>query len=180
MDQLTMFLDNPPGPGDDVPNFERAFARRPEVYAAWVALNTTIKAGMDPRRYELVSIAVARALTSSYCALAHATAALDRGLATADELLDPSALPEAERDVVAFATRIARDATSITAADVDRLRAHGLGEQDVTDVIVAATARCFFAKALDAAGAQADAKYAALEPAELRAALTVGRPIAAA
>jgi AhpD family alkylhydroperoxidase len=172
-----MFLNNPPG---DVPNFERAFARRPEVYAAWVGLNTTIKAGMDPRRYELVSIAAARALTSSYCALAHASAALDKGLLSADEIGDPSSLPEADRAVVAFAQQIARDATAITAADVDRLRAHGLSEQDVTDVIAAATARCFFAKALDAAGAQADAKYAALEPAALREALTVGRPIASA
>src|ERR1041384_3855305 len=101
-----MFLDNPPS---DVPNYERAFAQRPEVYAAWVALNTTIKAGMDARRYELVSIAVARALTSSYCALAHASAALEKGLLSAQELADPSSLPEVERDVVAFAEQIARD-----------------------------------------------------------------------
>lgn len=172
-----MFLNNPPS---DVPNFERAFAQRPEVYAAWVGLNTTIKAGMDPRRYELVSIAVARALTSSYCALAHASAALSRDLATPEELLDPSSLPEAEQAIVAFAERIAGDATAIAAEHVEALRAHGLGEQEITDVIVAATARCFFAKTLDAAGAQADAKYAALEPAALREALTVGRPIAGA
>lgn len=174
-----MFLNNPPADADaDVPNFERAFAQRPEVYAAWVALNTTIKAGMDPRRYELVSIAVARALTSSYCALAHATVALGRELATPDELLDPSTLPPADQAVIAFVTRIAGDATAITASDVSTLRDHGLGEQAITDVIVAATARCFFAKTLDATGAQPDAKYAALEPPALRDALTVGRPIA--
>lgn len=172
-----MFLNNPPS---DAPNYERAFAQRPEVYTCWVALNTTIKAGMDPRRYELVSIAVARALTSSYCALAHASAALSRELVTASEIADPSSLPDADRAVVAFAEQVARDATSITADDVEALRAHGLGEQDITDVIVAATARCFFAKTLDAAGAQADARLAALEPAALREALTVGRPIDAA
>lgn len=172
-----MFLNNPPS---DAPNYERAFAQRPEVYATWVALNTTIKAGMDARRYELVSVATARALTSSYCALAHASVALDRSLATADELLDPTTLPPADQAIVAFAEQVARDATSITAASLDTLRAHGLTEQDITDVILATTARCFFAKTLDATGAQADARYAALEPAALRESLTVGRSIAAA
>jgi AhpD family alkylhydroperoxidase len=172
-----MFLDNPPS---DAPNYERAFAQRPEAYAAWVGLNTTIKAGMDARRYELVSIATARVLRSSYCALAHASVALDRSLATTDELLDLTSLPSADQAIVAFAEQIARDATSIDAAAVEALRGHGLSEQDITDVILATTARCFFAKTLDAAGAQADARYAALEPAALRESLTVGRPIAAA
>ena len=52
-------------------NFERAFAERPEVLAAWVQLNTAIKAGMDLRRYELATLAAARRLRSSYCCLAH-------------------------------------------------------------------------------------------------------------
>jgi hypothetical protein len=42
-----------------------------------------------------------------------------------------------------------------------------------------AAARCFFSKAVDGVGAQADAVYAELE-APLREALTVGRPIAEA
>jgi hypothetical protein len=43
--------------------------------------------------------------------------------------------------------------------------------------VTAAAARCFFSKALDALGVQADAAYWELD-AELREALTVGRPIA--
>ena len=49
-------------------NYERAFELRPEVYAAWVQLNSAIKAGMDLRRYELATLAAARPLRSSYCA----------------------------------------------------------------------------------------------------------------
>ena len=45
------------------------------------------------------------------------------------------------------------------------------------DVVLAASARCFFSKTLDALGVRADAKYAALDPA-LREQLVVGRPIA--
>jgi alkylhydroperoxidase family enzyme len=119
-------------------------------------------------------------LRSTYCAVAHASRALAGDLATVEELADPSALPPADQAVVAFAAQVARDATAIAQADVDALRAHGLTDQEVFDVVAAATARCFFAKTLDAVGAQADAKLAALEPATLRDALTVGRPFASA
>jgi hypothetical protein len=45
------------------------------------------------------------------------------------------------------------------------------------DVVLAAAARCFFAKTTDALGVRPDASYSALEP-ELREVPVVGRPIA--
>ena len=44
------------------------------------------------------------------------------------------------------------------------------------DVVLAAAARCFFSKTLDALGVQPDAEFGQLDPA-FREALTVGRPI---
>ena len=58
-------------------NMERAFAERPEILAAWVQLNSAIKARMDLRRYELATLAAARRLRSSYCCLAHGTVFLE-------------------------------------------------------------------------------------------------------
>ncbi len=52
----------------------------------------------------------------------------------------------------------------------------GLSAAEVVDVVLAATARCFFSKTLDALGAEPDAAYRELDPA-LREALTVGRPV---
>jgi hypothetical protein len=78
-----------------------------------------------------------------------------------------------------LADKVAADATSITSADVDQLRQLGLSDAEIVDVVLAAAARCFFSKALDALGVQPDAVYAELEPG-LREALTVGRPIEAA
>jgi hypothetical protein len=69
------------------------------------------------------------------------------------------------------------DATSVEAEDLERLRGLGLSELEIMDVVLAAAARCFFSKTLDALGVQPDAVYRELEP-ELREALTVGRPIA--
>ena len=79
--------------------------------------------------------------------------------------------------MMAFAEKIALGADLITAADIDRLRAHGYGDEDIFDVAAAAAARCFFSKLLDALGVQADSVFNDLDPA-LRRALTVGRPVA--
>jgi alkylhydroperoxidase family enzyme len=82
-----------------------------------------------------------------------------------------------DRAVAAFAQKIALRADRITAADVDELRAHGLSDADILDVVLAATVRCFFSKTLDATGTEADAVFLDL-PDSLREALSVGRPIA--
>ncbi len=161
-------------------NYERAFADRPEVYAAWGQLNGAIKAGMDLRRYELVTLAAARRLRSSYCSLAHGTILAERfGEPVLEIALDHHAagLDEVDVAVMDLAQRVVDDATSIGDADLQRLRDLGLSEAEITDVILAATARCFFSKTLDALGVRPDASYREMEP-RLRETLVVGRPIA--
>jgi uncharacterized peroxidase-related enzyme len=161
-------------------NSERAFAERPEVMEAWVALNTAIKAGMDLRRYELATLAAARRLRSSYCCLAHGSVLLERfGEPVREIALDHRAagLDETDVAVMDFAERVVDDATSIGEADHQRLRDLGLSDTDIMDVALAAAARCFFSKTLDALGVRPDATYADLDP-ELRKVLVVGRPIA--
>jgi uncharacterized peroxidase-related enzyme len=160
-----------------LPNFVRGFSLRPEVYRAWQQLNGAIKA-RDTRRYELATLAAARRLRSSYCALAH-------GKVLAEQFLDPDAvaalpagLDEADTAVMELAEKVVTDATSVTAADVERLRGLGLDDGEIVDVVLAAAARCFFSKTLDALGMEPDARYTELEPG-LRDALVVGRPIAA-
>ncbi|HEU4977008.1 MAG TPA: peroxidase-related enzyme [Baekduia sp.] len=166
-----------------VANYTKAFSLRPEAYVAWRELNGAIKRPMDPRRYELVSVAAARRRGSSYCLLAH-------GSILARKHLDPevvralaadhaaAGLDDVDVAVMDLAERVAADPGSVSQADVDRLRALGLSDADVLDVVLAAAARCFFSGVLDALGVLPDAAFAALQPPELRDALTVGRPIA--
>jgi alkylhydroperoxidase family enzyme len=167
------FIDVPDG---DAPNLERAFALRPDVFRAWQELNGAIKATADLRRYELATLAAARRLRSSYCCLAH-------GKVLAEQFYDfetvprlPDGLDDADRAIMAFAEQVVDDATSVTQADVDVLRAHGLDDAEICDVVLAAAARCFFSKTLDALGAQPDASYRQLDPGFV-ARSTVGRPI---
>ena len=165
-----------------VPNYARLFAQRPGVHAAWQQLRDSIAGEMDPRRYELATLAAARALRSSYCALAHGKVLAERFLdaATVQALaLDHSdaGLDEVDVAIMDLAAKVAGDTTAIAEADVQRLRDLGLSDAEIFDVVLAAAARCFFSKAVDALGVQPDAEYSALDPG-LRDALTVGRPIA--
>lgn len=76
-----------------------------------------------------------------------------------------------------LADKVADDATAVQQADIERLRSAGLSDAEIVDVVLAAAARCFFSKTLDALGVEPDAKYAELDP-DVRDVLTVGRAIA--
>ena len=146
-----------------LPNYAGAFATRPDVATAWNLLNATIRDGMDRRRFELATIAAARALCSTYCTAAHSTFLRDVcGDETALRSIaeDPSGatLEPSDRAVYEFATMVATDASAVEQDDVDRLRATGLSD---ADVVFAVAARAFFTRVLDALGAQLDPQTAA-------------------
>ena len=165
-----------------VPNWTQAFSLRPGVRDGWVALLGSIQSSLPVRTYELATLAAARALRSSYCSLAH-------GSVLADKVFDPAAvtaivqdtpgspLEPGERAMMAFVEKVVLAADRITSADIEVLRSHGYGDEDIFDVAAAAAARCFFSKLLDALGVQADSAYHDLDP-TLRQLLTVGRPVA--
>ena len=170
-------------PSGYVPNYTKTFSQRPAVYAAWQQLAGAVREPMPLRRYEIATLAAARALRSSYCSLAHGAVVAERlgapQVAVAVAGGGDDGLDAAEQEVVRFATKVARSAPEITEDDVDRLRAHGLSDADVLDVVLTVAARCFFSTVLDATGTLPDAAFAdRLDPA-LRDVLTVGRPIAA-
>ena len=166
-----------------LPNYAPAFATRPDVAEAWNTLNGAIRSHMDRRRFELATIASARAYRSTYCLAAHSKFLRDQcdDEATMRAVAaDPTgaSLDATDRAVTAFATKVALDASSITATDVQELRDNGLEDPEIVDVVLAAAARAFFTKVLDALGVQADAQLGATFDAEVRQQVTVGRPIA--
>ena len=135
---------------------------------------------MDLRRYELATFAAAQRLRSSYCSLAHGNVLLERfGEPVVEIARDRRAagLDDVDLAVMDLAERVVDDATSIGDQDLQPLRDLGLSEPEIMDVVLAASARCFFSKTLDALGVRPDASYRELDPA-LRDALVVGRPIA--
>jgi uncharacterized peroxidase-related enzyme len=164
-----------------VSNYAKVFSHRPQLLAAWEHLLASVRGHLEARRYELVTLAAARALGSSYCSLAHGLVLRERFytaqemVAIADDYRGAQLAPS-DVAVMAFAEKVARDASVISAADVQALREHGLSDAEIFDVASAAAARCFFSKLLDALGTEPDAAFAGVED-ELRRRLTVGRGI---
>src|SRR5436305_2392537 len=160
-----------------LPNYVRGFSSRPDVYWAWRGLAQAILATADLRRFELATLAAAKRLRSSYCSLAHGKVLVERFYDAATVRGLPAGLDEVDVAIMELAEQVVVDATSVTQADIDRLRGLGLADAEIVDVVLAAAARCFFSKTLDALGVQPDSAFVELDP-QLREALTVGRPIA--
>jgi uncharacterized peroxidase-related enzyme len=166
-----------------LPNYAAAFSTRPDVAQAWNVLNATIRDGMDRRRFEIATIGAARAVRSTYCTAAHSKFLRDAcgdeaTMQSITEQPDGAALAPADRAVYEFAVKVATDAASVEAEDVNRLRAVGLTDREIADVVFAASARCFFTAVLDGLGAQLDVQTAETFPAELLDSMIVGRPVA--
>jgi uncharacterized peroxidase-related enzyme len=164
-----------------IPNYATLFSHRPEVYKAWQNLISSIRTNMSLRRYELVTLAAARQLGSSYCMLAHGNVLLDSGevdgpqlTAIATDYHNARLTPE-EVAVMDFAEKIIIKAGNVTRADVDNLKSFGISDAEILDITLAAAARSFFSKTLDALNAEPDAKFMNLD-AVVRSALAVGRP----
>jgi uncharacterized peroxidase-related enzyme len=163
-----------------LPNYAKVFCYRPEIMGLWAQLQSGIKRHMDRRRFELVTFVAANALRSTLCSLAHGkllteflsmedVEAIARGEA-------PKSLTPAEVAMIVFGRKVARDASAVTADDVELLKRHGFSDAEIFDISAAAAARSFWTKILDSLGVEADAPFRAMTP-EFRDALTVGRPI---
>ena len=164
-----------------LPNYVRAFSHRPDVMMAWGNLIGSLSNNTSVRRYELVTLAAAKALRSSYCMLAHASVLSKEEFSTEEltqisEAYETANLTPAEVAMMAYAEKIVYNATAITQEDIDNLRHHGFVDAEIFEIAATAAARCFFSKTLDALGIEPDQIYQQLDS-ELRSALTVGRPI---
>ncbi|MEW6028560.1 MAG: hypothetical protein ACOYZ8_09435 [Chloroflexota bacterium] len=86
-------------------------------------------------------------------------------------------LSEQEVAVMEFAEKLTLHAHAIQKDDVQKLREHGLTDEEILDVALAAAVRNFWSKVQDAMGTETDMKYLDLEP-QVRKALQKGRPFA--
>src|SRR5690606_41510658 len=142
---------------------------RPEIMKRWAELESGIKRHLDRRRFELVTFAAAPALRSTLCSLAHGKA-LTEFLSPADVMAiargeAPKSLTDAEAAMLEFARKVARDASSVTAGDVERLKSLGLTDAELFDITAPAAARAFWTKVIESLRVEADAPFLATDPA---------------
>jgi len=163
-----------------VPNYAKSFSPRPQVMARWGKLLAELRRPLDDRTFELITFAASHELKHTPCSLAHGNALTpffsnEEICAIANQDAIPS-VTEAEQEMMRFSRKVARDASAVTAEDVQRLKDHGLSDADVFDVAATSAGRAFFTKVLDAVGSLPDAGFSSID-ADLREVLTVGRPI---
>lgn len=126
-----------------LPNIFGALAWRPAEAAAFFALHDALMdketPGLSKADREVIVVATSAANDCLYCVVAHGAVARIRARDPylADQVaVDWRKAPLSARmhAVVGVAVRLAVEPAAVTAADLDRLRAHGLTEDDVWDV----------------------------------------------
>ena len=163
-----------------LPNYAKVFSHRPELMKLWADLQNGVRRHMDRRRFELITFVAAHALRSTLCSLAHGKA-LAKYLSEKDVLRlargeFPDSLSVAEVAIVMFARKMSRNASDITAADIERLRTRGLSDAEVFDVAAVAAARSFWTKVLESLGVDADPPFHDMDE-EFKHTLASGRPL---
>src|SRR4051812_26670185 len=126
-----------------LPNVFGALAWRPVEAAAFFALHDALvdkdTPGLSKGDRELIVVATSAANDCLYCVVAHGAIARIR---TRDPYLADQVavdwrkapLPPRVHDVLEVAVRLAVDPAGVAGDDLDRLRQHGLTEDDVWDV----------------------------------------------
>ncbi len=153
-----------------VANNTRVFAHRPDVYLAWQELSAAVRANMSFERYEVATIAAARERGSHYCALAHGRmVAKELDSDTVIKIANGTDDDAVRRAVYDLARQVAAAPSRVRAVDLEPLRALGLSDADILDVVLAAAIRCFFSSVLSATGAEPDPALYEQDPAMVSA-----------
>ena len=126
-----------------LPHIFSALAWRPDEARAFFSMHDALMdketPGLSKADRELVVVATSAANDCLYCVVAHGAIARIRARDPylADQVaIDWRKAPLTPRmhDVLEVAVRLAVDPAAVAAADLDRLRGHGLTEDDVWDV----------------------------------------------
>lgn len=162
-------------------NLTKVWAWRPDVFEGFAALRAMLTDGsaLSKRDLAVLVAATAAELGDAYCALAwgEQLAGVAGGAVASAVILGEGAEGLTERDGVlaAWARRVVADPNGTARADVEALRAAGLGDREIVEATVFIAFRLAFSTVNDALGAVADRELVARVPAQVRGAVAFGR-----
>jgi len=159
----------------------RSFTARPDLLPLYTDFVNKIRSGfsLGPRAWRLITFIAAKHVPSTYCSFVYgqqlvedlgskeAVLAVQRDFRTAG-------LTNQEVEMLAYAEKITRNASSITQDDIERLRAVGFSDHNICDIALCAAWRNFVSRFFDAVGAEPEAAYIDSDDA-FRTALSVGK-----
>ena len=159
----------------------RCFTTRPDLLPLHTEFVEKVRGGfsLGVREWRLITFIAARQVPSTYCSLVYGKQLVaDLGSKAAVMAVQrdfrSAGLSEKDVEMLAYAEKIARDASGITEADIARLRTVGFSDQQICDIALCAAFRCYVSRFFDAVGAGPDAAFLDSED-SFRSAMSVGK-----
>jgi uncharacterized peroxidase-related enzyme len=168
-----------------VGNGSRLWAHQPDTLENLfeLTLQAFERSGLGLRQRGILITAAASTLGDSYCSLAWggklgqaADADLAAGVLTGSD----AGLTDQEQAIARWARKVAKDPNATTPADIQALRDAGLDDGQIFAITAFVALRLAISTINDALGAQPDVQLAQSVPAQVREAVTYGRPVAQA
>ncbi|MGE0238086.1 MAG: carboxymuconolactone decarboxylase family protein [Parvibaculaceae bacterium] len=159
----------------------KCFTTRPDLLPAYIEFSDKIRAGfsLGARAWRLITLIAAKQVPSTYCSYVYSQQ-LIADLGSKEQVLAvqrdfrTAGLSGQDVAMLAYAEKIARNAAQVTAADIDHLRSQGFSDQEICDIALCASFRCFVARFFDATGAGPEPGFFDADN-EFRTAMTVGK-----
>lgn len=159
----------------------KSFTPRPDLLPIYTDFIDKVRAGfsLGVREWRLITLIAAKHIPSTYCSYVYGKQLIgDLGSKEAVMAVQKdfrtAGLPGRDVEMLAYAEKITKDASRVSQTDIDRLRAVGFTDQQICDIALCASFRCFVSRFFDAMGAGPEAAFIDSD-AEFRAAMTVGK-----
>jgi uncharacterized peroxidase-related enzyme len=161
----------------------KCFTARPDLLPIYTDFSDRIRAGfsLGLREWRLITLIAAKHIPSTYCSHVYGKQLID-DLGSKEAVLAvqrdfrTAGLSDRDVEMLAYAQKIAQDASRISHADIDRLHAVGFSDQQICDIALCAAFRCFVSRFFDATGAGTEAVFID-DDTEFRASMSVGRSL---
>ncbi len=156
---------------------------RPDMLPLWEEFYGAVRGNfsLPSRDWRLITFVAAKQVPSTYCSLVYGKQ-LAEDFGSQDKVhslrrdFRSAGLDERDTAMLAYADKVATDASKVTEDDIDGLRKAGFTDVQIADIALCASIRCFFARYVDATGAAPEAVFVA-EDDDFRQALAVGRKV---
>ena len=161
----------------------KCFTARPDLLPIYTDFSDRIRAGfsLGVREWRLITLIAAKQIPSTYCSHVYGQQLID-DLGSKEAVLAvqsdfrKAGLPDKDVAMLSYAEKVAQDASGISQADIDALRAAGFSDRQICDIALCAAFRCFVSRFFDAVGAGTEPAFIDSDE-SFRSAMTVGRAL---
>jgi uncharacterized peroxidase-related enzyme len=161
----------------------KCFTARPDLLPIYTDFSDRIRAGfsLGVREWRLITLIAAKQIPSTYCSHVYGKQLID-DLGSKEAVLAvqsdfrKAGLPDKDVAMLSYAEKVAQDASGISQADIDALRAAGFSDRQISDIALCAAFRCFVSRFFDAVGAGTEPAFIDSDE-SFRSAMTVGRAL---